>query len=108
RRAPCSALVLPAGPDPPRRADVLAGGFEIAGFAAHRTSLPPILPSVALGRNTHCGCAKSARFAEAPQPGRRGSWTRSPEPIGAQTPRRTPMTTPFIFIGTHKIKPGKR
>ena len=87
---------------------MLAGGFEMAGFAAHRTSLPPILPPVALGRNTHRACAKSARSAEAPQPGRRGSWTRSPRAHRGTDSQEDPMTAPFIFIGTHKIKPGKR
>jgi hypothetical protein len=62
---------------------------------------------VALGRNTRKGRPKSAHYAEATQPGRRGLWTRGPEPIEART-QEDAMTAPFIFIGTHKIKPGRR
>jgi quinol monooxygenase YgiN len=34
-------------------------------------------------------------------------WTRGPEPIGQRT-QEDARTAPFIFIGTHKIKPGRR
>jgi hypothetical protein len=34
-------------------------------------------------------------------------WTRGPEPIEART-QEDAMTAPFIFIGTHKIKAGRR